>query len=386
MVYHIFLSNFAAKIMDISTEMEEQPTESIQEKGVAPYEKCLNCGTELQGLYCHKCGQQASNPTPTVWEFILEYMNNAFIWDQNFFKTIWHLLRRPGFLTKEFNSGKFVAYENPLKLNMFFLFVFVSMFLLFSDIEKVDASFDNMVSHELFRPSFSLKAITDDADYTKRMEESPRDTIQLAIASFAAKEYPQVVSIIRPLTNNNEEEELDTLEVAIPRILIQDKIINKGDGEVYSFSEDNTMVDNMLGLDLISIVWKKMVDILTQYFPLIILLTSPLLAFAVQLLQRKRKEPAIHFFIFALHYTALIELLLLVIYALHLTVQPGLELLQWVMMLGSCLYLTVAYKNVYECNSWIKSIVMALLISLIYFLICFLVFFTIFIFAIFLVV
>ena len=386
MVYHIFLSNFAAKIMDISTEMEEQPTENIQEKGVAPYEKCLNCGTELQGLYCHKCGQQASNPTPTVWEFILEYMNNAFIWDQNFFKTIWHLLRRPGFLTKEFNSGKFVAYENPLKLNMFFLFVFVSMFLLFSDIEKVDASFDNMVSHELFRPSFSLKAIKDDADYTKRMEESPRDTIQLAIASFAAKEYPQVVSIIRPLTNNNEEEELDTLEVAIPRILIQDKIINKGDGEVYSFSEDNTMVDNMLGLDQISIVWKKMVDILTQYFPLIILLTSPLLAFAVQLLQRKRKEPAIHFFIFALHYTALIEFLLLAIYALHLVAHPGFDVLQWVMTLGSSFYLAVAYKNVYECNSWIKSIVMALLISLIYFLICFLVFFTIFIFAIFLVV
>ena len=115
--------------------MEEQPTENIHEKGVAPYEKCLNCGTKLQGMYCHKCGQHASNPTPKVWEFILEYMNNAFIWDQNFFSTIWQLLRRPGYLTKVFNAGKFVAYENPLKLNMFFLFVFVSMFLLFSDIE-----------------------------------------------------------------------------------------------------------------------------------------------------------------------------------------------------------------------------------------------------------
>ncbi|MBQ2011487.1 MAG: DUF3667 domain-containing protein, partial [Bacteroidaceae bacterium] len=118
--------------MAISTKMEEQSTENIQEKGVAPYEKCLNCGTKLQGMYCHKCGQHASNPTPKVWEFILEYMNNAFIWDQNFFSTIWQLLRRPGYLTKVFNAGKFVAYENPLKLNMFFLFVFVSMFLLFS--------------------------------------------------------------------------------------------------------------------------------------------------------------------------------------------------------------------------------------------------------------
>ena len=371
--------------MDISTKMEEQPTENIQEKGIAPYEKCLNCGTKLQGMYCHKCGQHASNPTPKVWEFILEYMNNAFIWDQNFFSTIWQLLRRPGYLTKVFNAGKFVAYENPLKLNMFFLFVFVSMFLLFSDIEKVDKSFDKMTSHELFRPGLSLGALTNDAGYAERMEASPRDTIQLAITTLTAKEYSQVVNIIRPLTNNGEEV-LDTLEVAIPRILIQDKIIVNDGGTVYSFTEGNELVNKMLRLDLMSMVLKKMVDLLTQYFPLIILLTSPLLAFAVQLLHLKRKEPAINYFIFALHYTALIEFLLLVIYALHLVAHPGFDVLQWVMTLGSSLYLAVAYRNVYECNSWIKSIVMALLISLIYFLICFLVFFAIFIFAIFLVV
>lgn len=371
--------------MAISTKMEEQSTENIQEKGVAPYEKCLNCGTKLQGMYCHKCGQHASNPTPKVWEFILEYMNNAFIWDQNFFSTIWQLLRRPGYLTKVFNAGKFVAYENPLKLNMFFLFVFVSMFLLFSDIEKVDKSFDKMTSHELFRPGLSLGALTNDAGYAERMEASPRDTIQLAITTLTAKEYSQVVNIIRPLTNNGEEV-LDTLEVAIPRILIQDKIIVNDGGAVYSFTEGNELVNKMLRLDLMSMVLKKMVDLLTQYFPLIILLTSPLLAFAVQLLHLKRKEPSINYFIFALHYTALIEFLLLVIYALHLVAHPGFDVLQWVMTLGSSLYLAVAYKNVYECNSWIKSIVMALLISLIYFLICFLVFFAIFIFAIFLVV
>ena len=24
-----------------------------------PYKHCLNCGTELNGMYCHVCGQQA---------------------------------------------------------------------------------------------------------------------------------------------------------------------------------------------------------------------------------------------------------------------------------------------------------------------------------------
>ena len=94
--------------------MKEQSTENLQKDGVPPYRNCLNCGADLQGMYCHKCGQQASSPTPKVGEFILEYLNNAYIWDPKFFLTIWNLVRRPGFLTNEFNAGRFVAYEHPL--------------------------------------------------------------------------------------------------------------------------------------------------------------------------------------------------------------------------------------------------------------------------------
>ena len=126
-------------------------------------------------------------------------------------------------------------------------------------------------------------------------------------------------------------------------------------------------------------LWRKLLDILTQYFPLIFLLTSPLLAIAVKFLHLKRKEPLISFFIFALHYTAFIEFMLLVIYLLHLTVDASFDLLQWVMTLSSCLYLTIAVKNVYEHHSWIKSIVKALLISLNYLLICLMIFCIIFI-------
>lgn len=45
---------------------------------------CLNCGAELMGTYCHECGQQATNTNSTVMEFILEYLNNAYMWDPKF--------------------------------------------------------------------------------------------------------------------------------------------------------------------------------------------------------------------------------------------------------------------------------------------------------------
>ena len=365
--------------------MKEKSTGNLQQEGKAPYKSCLNCGTDLRGSYCHKCGQQASSPTPKVSEFILEYLNNAYIWDTKFFLTIWHLVRRPGFLTNEFNAGKFVAYENPLKLNMFFLFVFVTIFLLFSDIHKADDTFDTITRSELVRPHLSLNALSTDKVYSSKMQSSERDTIQLSVMLASANEFPEIIGIVRPLTDNGEGQ-LDTLLATVPEILIKDGILVRNTTEVYSFSEKNAIVDKLLNMDLVSSIMRKLIDILTQYFPMLFLLTSPLLAFAVKLLHVRRKAPSLSYFIFALHYTAFIEFMLLAIYLLYLTVDPGIDVLQWIMILSSCLYLTVAVKQVYEPRSWIKSILKAFMISLTYFMICFCIFIAIFITTIFAVV
>lgn len=364
--------------------MEEQSTVNLQRKEAAPYKQCLNCGADLQGVYCHECGQQATSPTPKVGEFILEYMDNAFIWDTKCLVTIWQLIRRPGHLTNVFNAGKFVAYENPLKLNMFFLFVFVTIFFLFSDIQEAHDSFDDVARNELVRPYLSLQALNEDADYSAKMKESERDTIQLSIPLAYTKEFPQIVTTLQAITDYHEEK-LDTLVVSIPHVLIQDGVLINDGSEIYSFSERNDIVDQTFEMGILSGLWRKLLDIWTQYFPLIFLLTSPLLAISVKLLHLKQKQPFISFFIFALHYTAFIELMLLVIYLLYLTVDPSFDMLQWVMIVSSGLYLTIAVKNVYEHHSWIKSIVKALLISLNYLLICFMAFFIILIIAIFMV-
>ena len=364
--------------------MKEKSTGNLQKEGETPYKSCLNCGTDLRGMYCHKCGQQASSPTPKVSEFILEYLNNAYIWDTKFFLTIWHLVRRPGFLTNEFNAGKFVAYENPLKLNMFFLFVFVTIFLLFSDIQKAGDSLDNIVRNELVRPHLSLNALSLDEVYSAKLKSSERDTVQLSIMLASANDFTELIGIIRPLTQNGEEQ-LDTLLATVPRVLIEDGILVRNAADVYSFADKNAVVDKLLNMDIILSMWRKMIDILVQYFPMLFLLTSPLLAFAVKLLHLRRKAPSLSFFIFALHYTAFIELMLLLIYLLYLTVNPSIDVLEWIMILSSCLYLTMAVKQVYEPKSWIKSIAKAFMISVTYLMICFSIFVAIFFTAIFLV-
>ena len=130
-----------------------------------PYRYCLNCGTELNGRFCHKCGQQATSKTPTVFGFIIEYINNAFIWDPRFIQTIWTLVRRPGHLTNEYLSGKFVSQEHPLKLNMFLLFVFVTLFLIFSGTDKMNSSVHNLTTDERVFSGIQMELLMDKEEY-----------------------------------------------------------------------------------------------------------------------------------------------------------------------------------------------------------------------------
>ena len=123
-----------------------------------------------------------------------EYLNNAFIWDPKCFVTIWHLIRRPGFLTKEFNAGKFISQEHPLKLNMFFLLIFVTMFVFFGSEDKMTNSVDNLTENEQIYSSLQLQTLIEDTIYAKKIQESPRDTILLQAPLILATNFPQVIS------------------------------------------------------------------------------------------------------------------------------------------------------------------------------------------------
>lgn len=79
------------------TNKNIETTEAVDAQSEVSRKHCLNCGAELIGHYCHNCGQEVADKTPTVTGFILAYLDNAFLWDTKFFKTLWTLIRRPGY-------------------------------------------------------------------------------------------------------------------------------------------------------------------------------------------------------------------------------------------------------------------------------------------------
>lgn len=360
------------KFLSFFTKKKSEKEETTVEQNKLPYTHCLNCGTELQGHFCHVCGQGAVKKTPSVAAFIIEYINNAFIWDPKFFSTIWTLIRRPGHLTNEFLSGKFISQEHPLKLNMFLLFVFITMFVFFSSAEKMTNSFHSITHDERVLPGIQIEYLMDDKEYLQKLNESPRDTVLLLAPLVLTKNYPQIVHSIA-VQEDTKGEGLDKWVAVLPRVLIEDEVLVRDDQGYYCFNPESTIGKSEV--DLINSLWSEMVRILSKYFPVLLLLTTPFLSMSLRLVQRRRHLPRIHHYIFALHYTAFLEVLILGIYILHLTVAPSMNLLEWVLIVGSCLYLTIAFRRVYVTKSWWKAIVKSLLTCVIYFFILLLIFF-----------
>lgn len=347
-----------------------------------PYRNCLNCGAELKGMYCHACGQEVTDKTPTVSGFIVEYINNAYNWDSRFFRTLWILIRRPGYLTNEFLAGKFISQEHPLKLNMFLLFVFVTLFLFFAGTEKMTDSVHRITYDERVFPGVQLEFLKSNPEYAKKMHDSPQDTVHLCAPLTLSERNPDIIQILE-VKEYAARQGLDKWMAVIPRVLIADKYLLMDDNGYYRFNTEAKVGKGEL--ELLNSVWSEMVQIASQYFPMLLLLTAPFLSISLRFVQRKSKIPPINHFIFSLHYTAFLEFLMICIYILYLTLAPSINVLQWIMLIGSCVYLTIAFRRVYTIDSWSKAIVKSLLTSLIYSIILLFLFLIVLIFACFII-
>lgn len=68
---------------------------------------CLNCKAELQGTFCHRCGQKASTHRFSVQHFVAHEMVHG-IWhlDKGILYTLQGVLKCPGKLAREYVAGK----------------------------------------------------------------------------------------------------------------------------------------------------------------------------------------------------------------------------------------------------------------------------------------
>jgi hypothetical protein len=85
---------------------------------------CENCHQPIAGPFCGQCGQQAESTLKYFWVVIMHILDDIFSFDSRAARTLYPLVTRPGFLTKEYFAGRRVHYVPPLRLYLFISIIF----------------------------------------------------------------------------------------------------------------------------------------------------------------------------------------------------------------------------------------------------------------------
>ncbi len=125
---------------------------------------CLNCGAIVGGRFCQQCGQENIELKESFWDLIVHFFNDITHFHGKFFSTVWLLLTKPGFLSKEYIQGRRARYLHPIRLYVFTsAFFFIIFFTLFSankigegsrkakeaEVERIQVAINNLEQHAL---------------------------------------------------------------------------------------------------------------------------------------------------------------------------------------------------------------------------------------------
>lgn len=103
----------------------------------ATIHQCKSCGNQFEGNYCNQCGEKVIVPADKSFR---KFLNNILIAvtfaDSKFVKTLWLILKRPGFVSYELTNGRSIAYLKPISV----FFVLNLVYFFFPVIQLFNAS------------------------------------------------------------------------------------------------------------------------------------------------------------------------------------------------------------------------------------------------------
>jgi hypothetical protein len=332
---------------------------------------CLNCGTILQGNFCHVCGQENLE----IKEGFSHVMNHAvsdyFHFDHQFFHTIKPLLFKPGYLTVEYMAGRRMQYLHPIKT---YIFISVIYFLL------------------LFQSGHEVVKVT---DHTKQVKSGKAtDSIDNKIAK-------------NPNIRNAAKKKILTQATPAQHPGINYKIGGKNIPHDGSFSNTNIVIDDSTYKEYLDkqnklpaskragfidrAISKKVLTYHEKYgkmaeevfieelkhnIPKMMFLLLPLAAVIIGITFRKNKKYYVEHLIYTFHLHSFIFLFLAIILLLQKIIPYGWGVISWLNWLAAIYvawYLYSSLRVVYQ-RSKLRTITKMIGISFTYlfaFIFCF---------------
>src|SRR5690242_12500668 len=117
--------------------------------------QCLNCGAQLNGPYCHECGQHA-HVHKTLTAFFHDLAHGVFHLEGKLWNTIPMLVWRPGELTRRYIDGQRARFVSPIALFLFCVFLMFAVVGLTSNTVHASAKAKADAARELSKDQQKL--------------------------------------------------------------------------------------------------------------------------------------------------------------------------------------------------------------------------------------
>ncbi|HEY2357218.1 MAG TPA: DUF3667 domain-containing protein [Phenylobacterium sp.] len=91
----------------------------------APGSACANCGTVLQGRYCHVCSQDSDAHKRSILRLMVESAQGLFDLDGRILRTVPALFLGPGKLARDYMEGRIVRHVPPFRTFLVALLLFI---------------------------------------------------------------------------------------------------------------------------------------------------------------------------------------------------------------------------------------------------------------------
>ncbi|QEC67222.1 DUF3667 domain-containing protein [Panacibacter ginsenosidivorans] len=332
---------------------------------------CLNCNAEVQGKYCHICGQENIEPKETFWMLATHFAYDILHFDGKFFSTLKYLLLKPGFLSHEYLRGRRASYLHPIRMYVFtsaiFFIIFFSFIVKPDEIAKSIGSTNSPLSEEhvnTFRDSLSAAyAKTTDSVQKQKIEKllnaidyfsedttnKKTDSLHRQSLKDTAKIDLNNKAVFRVFGDKNlpeTEKEYDSIQNALPK--------DQRDGWFKSIASKWAIGVNNKYKENPDDFKKDFIEKFFHSVPQVMFVTLPLIALFMQLLYiRKRRQVFyVNHVIFLTHvYIALFIGWLITFGIGGLYEVSGWEIFTWLnFLVGTYMFIYTpwAMKNFYE--------------------------------------
>jgi hypothetical protein len=330
---------------------------------------CLNCGTETTGRYCAVCGQENIEPKQSVWHLVEHFFSDITHFDGKFFSTVKDLFTRPGFLSKEYMTGRRASYLDPIRMYIFTSAFFFIIFFSFVNVKKIpvgnEAKTEIQNDPDLRAMIAQAKTARDSLEIFKNYNKDANPFVKINVDSSRKKGRTSLLG-----GDYQSLGSYDSAQKALPAE-------NRDGWLKRRISIRIIIIEQRLDQER-AVFIRELISNFIHNFPKMLFISLPIFAFLLKLLYiRRKKFYYVDHGIFAIHLYIFSFLLLLIYFGLkELQADTGWNWLRWlvvVILIYPFVYYYKAMRRFYG-QGRTKTVLKYLLLSMLSFFVLLIIF------------